>query len=550
MIPERESKVSSLLHSSLCVFAPWRAPYSESRLGSHAKAPRRKALKIAMAVAACGVFMIPPDACAQQKLRGAKRPGGSRLGGYTQPPPANNVPDHPLNIIVGRLTDNSATVRVLFHHNAKVDLTYGTKSFVGPVPTGQANTNGSVGTGVMVSADLRAGEPFDFALDGLSPNTRYYYRLRYESGGRSHHSDEFTFHTQRDKDSSYVFTVQADSHLDENTSSDVYLRTLENALADQPDFHFALGDTFMTGKYVKPELSEPQYLAQRYYLGHLCHSAALYFALGNHDGESGNRGSNVWATTTRERYLPNPFPNDFFTGNDQPEPEVGLPENYYQFEWGDAQFIVLDPFRHTTTRNRGRGGNGDNWYWTLGEHQYKWLKRSLEQSDAKLRFVFLHHLVGGSNRNQRGGKEAAPFWEWGGKGLLGEDEFDRRRPGWGKPIHQMLIDHGVAAVFHGHDHMFIKQDLDGIVYQLVPQPGHPRSGTKSAAEYGYLGGEIQGSSGHVRVRVNGDSARVDYVRAYLPAAEGRSQRNGDVSYSYVVREKEITQRREGAKERR
>jgi hypothetical protein len=381
---------------------------------------------------------------------------------------------------------------------------------------------------------LRAGEPLDFVIDSLARNTRYFYRVMYQADGRNQQSDAFSFHTQRDKDSSYVFTVQADSHLDENTSGEVYLRTLDNALADQPDFHFALGDTFMTGKYVKPELSEPQYLAQRYYLGHLCHSAALYFALGNHDGESGNRGSNIWATTTRKRYLPNPYPNNFFTGNDYPEREVGLPENYYQFEWGDAQFIVLDPFRHTTTRNRGGGGNSGNWYWTLGEHQYKWLKQSLEQSDAKLRFVFLHHLVGGSDRNQRGGKEAAPFWEWGGKGVSGTDEFARNRPGWGKPIHQMLVDHGASVVFHGHDHMFIKQDLDGIVYQLVPQPGHPRSGTKSAEEYGYISGEVQGSSGHVRVRVSGDSARVDYVRAYLPAAEGGSQRNGDVSYSYML----------------
>jgi hypothetical protein len=30
------------------------------------------------------------------------RGGGSWLGGYTEPPPANNVPDHPFNIIVGR----------------------------------------------------------------------------------------------------------------------------------------------------------------------------------------------------------------------------------------------------------------------------------------------------------------------------------------------------------------------------------------------------------------------------------------------------------------
>ena len=450
--------------------------------------------------------------------RDRRSAGGSRLGGYDSPPPANNVPEHDYNIIVGRLTDQSVTARVLFHVDAEVSMTYGTVS--------------GEHTGAIPPRSVASSKPFDFVLDGLSPNTRYFYQFMYQTAEQTRRSEEFTFHTKRSRGSSFVFTVQADSHLDENTSGDVYLRTLGNALADQPDFHFALGDTFMTGKYVKPDLSEPQYLAQRYYLGQLCHSAALYFALGNHDGEAGNRGSNVWATMTRKRFIPNPFPNEFFTGNEHLEPEIGLPENYYQFEWGDCQFIVLDPFRHTTTR----GGSGDNWYWTLGEHQYHWMKRSLEQSDAKLRFVFLHHLVGGSDRNQRGGAEAAAFWEWGGKGSSGENEFDRHRPDWGKPIHQLLVEHGVNVVFHGHDHMFIKQDLDGIVYQLVPQPGHPRSGTKSAREYGYLSGEVQGSSGHVRVRVDGDSARVDYVRAYLPAAEGGNRRNGDVSYSYMLSE--------------
>lgn len=447
------------------------------------------------------------------------RGGASRLGGYTTPPAANSVPDHAFNIILGRLTDHEATVRVLFHSDVQAYLSYGTQ-------TGELSkkTKGQ---------NLETGQPFDFVIDSLTKNQRYFYRIIYRTMGRTEQSDEYMFHTQRDKGSAFVFTVQADSHLDENTSGEVYLRTLTNALADQTDFHFALGDTFMTGKYVEPELSEPQYLAQRYYLGQLCHSAGLYFALGNHDGEAGNRGSNVWATMTRKKYLPNPFPNDFFTGNEQREQEVGLPENYYQFEWGDAQFIVLDPFRHTITRSRG-GGSGDNWYWTLGEKQYQWLKQSLDESESKLRFVFLHHLVGGSQQNQRGGKEVAMFWEWGGQGSSGRDEFDRHRPGWGKSIHQMLVDHGVSVVFHGHDHMFIKQDLDGIVYQLVPQPGHPRSGVKSARDYGYLSGEVQRSSGHVRVRVNGDSARVDYVRAYLPAAEGGGRMNGDVSYSYML----------------
>lgn len=445
--------------------------------------------------------------------------GGSNLGGYTTPPPANNVPAHDFNIILGRLNDHGATVRVLSHHAATAHLTYG-------------DSPGSR-TWETAHHELMAGTPIDFVIDSLQKNHRYYYRLHYREGGQTRQSEEYTFHTQRASGSPFTFTVTADSHLDENTSGDLYLRTLANALADQPDFHFELGDTFMTGKYVEAPYALPQYLAQRYYLGHLCHSAGLYFALGNHDGESGNRGSNAWATSTRKSMLPNPFPDDFYTGNLQAEPECGLPEDYYQFEWGDCQFIVLDPFRYTLQRSRGV--NAGNWYWTLGERQYRWLQRSLEESDASFRFVFLHHLVGGSDRNQRGGIEAAPFWEWGGKGESGIDEFSHYRPGWSKPIHALLAEHGVNVVFHGHDHMFIKQDLDGVVYQLVPQPGHPRFGnTRSASEYGYLSGEKQSSSGHVRVRVDGDEVRVDYVRAYLPGDESGDRMNGEVSYSYLV----------------
>ena len=168
------------------------------------------------------------------------RGGGSRLGGYTVPPPANNVPDHLFNIIVGRLTASTATVRVLFHQRSTVLIQYGERSGSLVSKTG--------------SYSLEPGDPVDFVLEGLTGNTRYFYRLVYTVNAQQQKSDEYTFHTQRAKDTSFVFTVQADSHLDENTSGEVYLRTLHNACVDQPDFHFGLGDTFMTGKYVSPEL--------------------------------------------------------------------------------------------------------------------------------------------------------------------------------------------------------------------------------------------------------------------------------------------------------
>jgi hypothetical protein len=103
------------------------------------------------------------------------------------------------------------------------------------------------------------------------------------------------------------------------------------------------------------------------------------------------------------------------------------------------------------------------------------------------------------------------------------------------PIHQLLVANHVTGVFHGHDHLFIKQELDGIIYQVVPQPSALRSnGSNSAAEYGYLSGDILGSSGHLRVTVTSETVTVEYVRAYTLQDETPAQQNGQVDASYVI----------------
>lgn len=453
---------------------------------------------------------------------------GSRLGNYEKPPPANDIPKHPYDILLGRPTGASIELRILQNSAGQGYVRYR--------PEGQTTWMRTPAI-AMVS-----GQPQGVVIASLKPDTKYLYQWIFEGAKPSDslESPEYSFHTARLPGSSFSFSVTADSHLDENSSGAVYTRTLLNALTSSPDFHLELGDTFMTGKYVRPEISYPQYVAQRYYLSHLCSSAPLYFVIGNHDGESAGRGSMAWATTTRKSLFPNPMPNSFYSGNTQKESDIGLPENYYAWMWGDAQFIVLDPYRYTTSKRRGGGGQKggsnasamSNWYWTLGEDQYHWLKRELAKP-AKYRFVFIHHLVGGTIQNQRGGAEVATLWEWGGKNLEGKYEFDSYRPNWGKPIHQLLVDARVSIVFHGHDHFFAKQELDGIIYQEVPQPSHARVGnTRSAAEYGYLMGDFQPSSGYVRVRVEAENARVDYVRTFV--SEQDAKRNGEVSFSYVV----------------
>ncbi|MCX6926143.1 MAG: metallophosphoesterase [Verrucomicrobia bacterium] len=412
------------------------------------------------------------------------------------------------DLILGRPASNSVTVSVLCYVDAEGFIAYGAQSgkLVAKTP----------------ARTFQKGEPAELVLSSLRPNTRYYYQLHLARTN----SGEFAFHTARAPGTPFTFTVTADSHLDERTDPALYQRTLANALADEPDFHIDLGDTFMTEKHPSREVAAKQYLAQRFYIGQLCQAAPLFLVLGNHDGESPRgRGKEadrlaVWSNTMRKRYFPNPMPDVFYTGNTTKQPDGGLLQDYYAWEWGDALFVVLDPFWFTQKQR----GQNDNWKHTLGTEQYQWLKRTLEASKAKFKFVFIHHLVGGRDNQCRGGAEAAPFYDWGGRNADGSEGFQDNRPGWPVPIHQLLTQNKVSVVFHGHDHLYAKQDLDGIVYQEVPQPGYPGNGRppRSAAEYGYVNGTIRGNSGHLRVMVSASQAKVEYLHAGRSAAHSYS----------------------------
>jgi len=457
---------------------------------------------------------------AQRRAKGRDRADQDSARGPTGPF-RTHVPAHRYDIILGRPTQTSITISVLSSCDATVQVHYGARP--GTYPD------------VTEPTPVSAGDVKEIVIAQLRSDTRYHYRLVHrqrDDGPDETTVTEGTFHTQRPAGSPFTFTVQADSHLDENTDPGLYAQTLSNALADGPDFHIDLGDTFMTGKYGRRhEDALPQYLAQRYYFGLLCHSAPLFLVLGNHDGETGGRITA--AIRMRTRYFPNPIPDGFYTASPEHVDEVGPAQNTYAWEWGDALFVILDPFRHTA-EERGRR-RSDNWGRTLGKVQVDWLAATLEHSEAPFKFVFVHHLVGGLDRNARGGVEAATLYEWGGQDLNGEDTFSQHRPGWQMPIHNLLVRNGVNIVFHGHDHFFARQELDGITYQLVPQPGHP--GTRRpqyAEEYGYARGDILGGAGHIRVHVGQEQAQVDYVMVSSRSTGPPTSSGGAVAFSYTV----------------
>lgn len=457
---------------------------------------------------------------AQGKRQGkGQEKGKSRAGQPGQDSAKLDVPPHAVDLILGRPTADSVTLSVLTYQDFEGKVAYGPPG--GPL------------TQQTPARRFATGEPVEVLLSGLKPDTAYEYKFQAEGAGLA----GGTFHTRRAAGRAFTFTITADSHLDDRVNPALYQQTLANALADAPDFHVDLGDTFMTEKHESRATAARQYLAQRYFFGLLGRSAPLFLVLGNHDGESPRgRGSAdddlaVWSNRTRKRYFPNPVPSTFYSGDTLTHPEAGLLQDYFAWEWGDALFVVLDPFWFT---QRARGGR-DNWKRSLGEEQYRWLARTLAASRATYKFIFIHHLVGGATPEGRGGAEAAAFFEWGGKNLDGTDGFRANRPGWPAPIHSLLVDHRVTAVFHGHDHLYVQQQLDGVIYQEVPQPGtRGNNAARNAAEYGYKSGVIHGSPGHIRVHVLPGQVSTEYVQAVLPEDERGDRRNGRVAHSYTI----------------
>ncbi|MFH2002421.1 MAG: metallophosphoesterase [Planctomycetota bacterium] len=450
--------------------------------------------------------------------------------------------------MLGRVTDCSATVNLFPQIDMDLFIEYGTHP-------------GEYGMSTLLYPNRPANQYVDIVMGGLIPNQRYYYRLNYRKSGSAAYlkGSERTFHTQRSKNTSFVFSMTADEHLqtmsqlpEDEEGKALYRQTLQNVEAGAPDFLISLGDfahtEFLAGRNAANQMeAKDRYLHQREYIDVIAHSIPFYLAIGNHEGEQawygepGNSNTlNYLSVRARKDLILNPQPGSFYSGNLEFMINVGFREDYFAWTWGSALFVVLDPYAYTKSKPYGEGGSENGWDWTLGKGQYDWLYNVLHNSTSRWKFVFLHHLIGTSVSPcyGRGGIEIAkysvdhrPSFEWGGEDETGARVFKNRRPGWNHgPIHDILVETGVAAVFHGHDHFFAWQELDGIVYLECPQPGD------TGYAYGYIGenlykyGEFLPNSGHVEVSVNPDFLRLDYVRAYLPG-DGV---NGEIAFSRII----------------
>ena len=431
---------------------------------------------------------------------------------------------------------------------------------------------------------VNAGATHEVEITGLQPSTQYFYRTRYVAAAGDANIETrgpFEFHTARERGEPFEFIVVADSHMGlegQNIAASLGNATTynqTNALinGENADFVIDLGDTFLMNDATTQARANEVYMAQREWLGAYSHSTPFFTMGGNHENEEGwnlddqPTSKGIHSIKARKEFFPTPVEQGpvnnlsdggFYTGNTDPLPRVGadphspsrdnLRENYYAFEWGDALFVVLDPFQYTMNlpyacNVAGEACNdstpaevpndGDQWNWTLGLQQYNWFHDVLSGSDAKFKFVLSHHVTGGMLEvgggaggpgYVRGGAAAADFFEWGGRNPQGQDVFAQMRPGFNHgPVHQMMVEHGVTAFYHGHDHVYAHEVIDGIVYQEVQQPS-VSGGTgfnlyTQGEQFGDRGSTVQvlSNGGYLRITVDPNAgengtAQSDYIR--------------------------------------
>ncbi len=284
-------------------------------------------------------------------------------------------------------------------------------------------------------------------LDGLTPNTKYYYR----AGDGSTWSDIYEFTTAPSGDESFTFLYYGDHRPDSGTSPPPELAQLLDRMIEQhPNFVISGGDHIQD----EAHLSWANYVAQT---DRIQCNACYWVVLGNHD-QPGTQVQAEWFE----------YPNE-----DK--------QHYYSFEYGNCLFIVLDAYHGRKTSPRTLMGPYD----ALGTDQIAWLEALLASATAKHRFILVHEPLYSKGEHVNEGLDADPeqrdmFWE-------------------------LLEASNVEAVLVSHDHLYYRIQVGNILQITSGAGGAP---LVPPQEFNVCPIEVHQMVTHyVKVVVDGDEVR-------------------------------------------
>ena len=242
--------------------------------------------------------------------------------------------------------------------------------------------------------------------------------------------------------SKFSFVVFGDNRAGDPACDAVYKKVLAAALERKPDFIVNTGD----------QIDKPGNIEHWKRFWELSKSVAVpyYLTVGNHDIHMEVAGS-----------------------EDTYKAQVDLPghELYYSFVAGNSLFIVLDSY--ITGEDKRITGE-----------QLKWLEQVLAASKQKHTFVFVHH----------------PLYPEKGKGKHHGNSLDRYKVERDR-LHALFMKHKVTAVLAGHEHLYLRKNIDGVTYIITGGGGAPL----------YAKDEDGGFHHYVLVTVDGDKVSGEVV---------------------------------------
>ena len=464
---------------------------------------------------------------------------------------------------VGRVTMNSATVNLVKAHDRDVQL---------QIRVRWAESQEQLPTSPWVSETIPATEPLqqiELILSGLTSATEYWYRVEFEATddpGVWQVLPAGRLRTQKPPGEEFEFSLLADLHW-----GDCFfffdLRTvwgfnnllcLSQMLAESGvDFCVDLGDAAYPNGIRSQGEALWHYAEYRRVMAQVFERMPVFYALGNHEkeagfyqhGDSGQvsgswQGNHLeswqyaqkWATHARLLFVPNP------RGDTYPEGGEGAPgfdsaadwgagddpwndgershlQNFYAWSWGDALFVVLDPFRYTLPGSARLPLSPREW--RLGPTQMNWLAQTLAASSARWKFVIAHHQLGGGLIGRYG--EAVQEWKGLAYGRGSAIEAARANTEQAL-VHALMRQHGAQFFLYAHDHCFCHSVLDEVHYIACGRAPFIHDWfSKTGMQETYGNVLIQGADrawvrrlftvlGYTRFRISPDSVRMDWIR--------------------------------------
>lgn len=286
----------------------------------------------------------------------------------------------------------------IFHFNAGPYLQYATRNSVNLLWETDRLAKAEIAYGTSLPPDKKISLDEtaciqEVTLENLAPQTPYYYEITaIAADGNRMSSGVLTFSTAVESDAAFSFCIVGDTE----SRPHINHRLGELMWEERPNFIMHLGDVTDGGQ--EEHKFEWNY---EYFTGITPLASRIPFFPVPGNGES-------------DLYWYNRY-------HRLPEPEA-----YYSFQYGNAEFFMLNS---NAREELGKGGR-----------QYEWLRQKLAGSTAKWKIVAHHHCPVSSDENDFGDT-------WKG-------ETSRRSDPRFDDLMRLYEAQGVDVVFYGHVHAY------------------------------------------------------------------------------------------------